>query len=1776
MEKQVAEKPPKETILENEIDRILEVSLTCEIRDCMLLSVEQQKNELLKDELEKSLSVKSSNSVRRPKSKDTKLKNRVLKNTKSSYTYVWKTSSSDSIDSNKCEPKDSNVCQINTCVSNSKIVNVVNDGLNIVCISYGKDVFLHSHEKCVARYALSRNSSVKSSLFHSLVAAKFKNLGATSVVAKSRLTATKTLTATNKIKLKANIGIINGYSDSSRRFRIYNRRTKKIMETIHVKFDELTTMASECNNFELGTNCPNFQELSKDSQLVPSKSDLDNLFGPFLSPEWNTNVVVLRNKVDMDTISMNDLYNNLNVYEPEVKRMSSSSSSTQNMAFMSSSNNNTSSTNGAVNIAQAVNTTHGVSTACTQMKDMLLLEGTPKEEKLQKRVPRKNNMYSVDLKNIVPKGGLTCPFSKGTSDESKLWHRRIENLVDHKVKVIRCDNGTEFKNKEMNQFYEMNDQLGKFNGKADEGSFIGYSLNIKAFRVFNIRTRIVEENLHIRFSESTPNVVGSRPDCLFDIDSLTKTMIYEPIVACTRSNGFADPKSSNDDGSKPSCDDGKKVDEDPRKENECNDQEKEDNVNNTNNVNTVSSTVNTAGTNEVNTVDDEDDGAVADMNNLDTKIQVSPIPTIKIHKDHPLNQVIGYLQSATQTRKMSKNLQEHGFVSTIQQRTNHKDLQNCLFACFLSQEEPKKIEEKVYVCQPIGFEDPNFIDRVYKVKKALYGLHQAPRAWFTEVKTISTPMETQKPLLKDEYGEVDVHMYRSMIGLLMYLTSLRSDIMFSVCACARYQVNLKVSHFHAVKRIFRLVRVATTAFSLEAEQESGKITKTQSKETHNEPSSQETDSSGGPRCQETMGDIILQTRFERVSKQSNDLLLAKGGSRSLKKKNSSRTHKLKRLYKVSLCTKVESSGDEESLGEDASKQERRIDTIDADEEITLVSAQDEVASNDADKEMFNVNVLGGKEVFVAGKNENVVEEVVDAAQVNTTMTTVTITIEEITLAQALEALNTSKPRVKGIVFQESEKDSLFQQLLERKRKHFAAKRTEEKRNKPPTKAQQRKIMCTYLKNMEGYKPKDLNLKEFDSIQEMFDGAFKRQKVEDEKEKAELKQLMETIPDEKEVTIDAIYLAIKSPRIVNWKIHKEGKKDIIKKKNLVDHKVKVIRCDNRTEFKNREMNQFCEMKGILRQFSVARTPQQNVVATRRNMTLIEAARTMLADSKLPTFWAEAVNIACYVQDKVLVVKPHNKTPYEIFHDRTPILSFMRPFGYPVTILNTIDHLGSEPDWLFDINALTRTINYEPIIVGTQFNSFADPKSSHNDGSKPLCDDGKKVDEDPRKENECNDQEKEDNVNSTNNVNTVSSTVNTVGTSEDNELPFDPNMPALEDVSIFNFLNDDEDDSIVADMNNLDTTIQLNPILTTRIHKDHPLDQMIGDLQSTIQTRKMSNNLEEHGFELGDRLVRAATTASSLEAKQDGGNITKTQSKATPNESSFQRTDSSGGLRDNTLRSDEDRLILNELMALCTNLQTRVLELEKTKITQHNKIASLKKRVKKIEKRNRSRTHKLKRLYKVGLSARVESSDNKESLDDDASKQERRIDAIDADEEITLINAQDDAEMFDVDDLGGEKVFVARKNDNVVEEVVNAAQVSTAATTVQITTKEITLAQALEALKTSKPKVKGIVFQEPGKSTTTTTTTIPKQQSQNKEKKKHFAAKIAEEKRNKPPTKAQQRKIMCTYLKNMKGYKLKDLKLKEFDSIQEMFDRAFRRVNTFEDFRPKLVEGKGKRA
>nr|GEU83637.1 retrovirus-related Pol polyprotein from transposon TNT 1-94 [Tanacetum cinerariifolium] len=239
-------------------------------------------------------------------------------------------------------------------------------------------------------------------------------------------------------------------------------------------------------------------------------------------------------------------------------------------------------------------------------------------------------------------------------------------------------------------------------------------------------------------------------------------------------------------------------------------------------------------------------------------------------------------------------------------------------------------------------------------------------------------------------------------------------------------------------------------------------------------------------------------------------------------------------------------------------------------------------------------------------------------------------------------------------------------------------------------------------------------------------------------------------------------------------------------NRVDHKVKVIRCNNRTEFKNREMNQFCEMK-------------------------------------------EAVNTACYVQNRVLVVQPNKKTSYENFHGRRPALSFMRPFGCLVTIFNTKDHLGkfdgkADEEFFvgYSLNSKAfRVFNDRTRIVEENLhvrfskntpNITVDPlisqesKSSQDDGFQPSSDDGKKVDEDLRQESKCKDQEKEYNVNNTNNVNVAGTNeVNADGANTNNELPFDPYMPALEYISTFNFSSDHKDDDEEADMNNLDTTI-----------------------------------------------------------------------------------------------------------------------------------------------------------------------------------------------------------------------------------------------------------------------------------------------------------------------------------------------------------------------------------
>ncbi|GJR95364.1 putative ribonuclease H-like domain-containing protein [Tanacetum coccineum] len=549
----------------------------------------------------------------------------------------------------------------------------------------------------------------------------------------------------------------------------------------------------------------------------------------------------------------------------------------------------------------------------------------------------KDNMYSFDMKNIVPKDSLTCLVAKATSEESMLWHRRIGIKREYSVARTPQQNGVaERKNRTLIEAartmlansklpttfwaeavstacyvqnrvlivkphnktpYELfRDNLGKFDGKSDEGFFVGYSLSSKAFRVYNTRTRKVQENLHIGFLENKPMIEGNGPKWLFDIDSLTQSMNYVPSVE-NISNDFAGihgvsdiVKTSQQDQDNQDCivmpiwkDASYFDDASPRSvadaqiqdqnglHDEIDDSEKTHDDSSLQNNGTADQQVNTARPDintgsrevstalpEVNTATPEDlvgpspaseDSHVEDqeieLGNIPQSYEVPTTPHTRIHKDHPIEHVIGDVQSSVQTRRMKTSYSEKGFLSAIYEGKTHQDLHTCLFVCFLSQEEPKRvsqalrdpawveamqeellqfklqkvwilvdlpkghraigtkwvyrnkkdergivirnkarlvaqghtqeegidydevfapvarieairlflayasymgfmvyqmdvksaflygqIEEEVYVCQPPGFEDPDHPDKVYKVVKALYGLHQAPRAWY--------------------------------------------------------------------------------------------------------------------------------------------------------------------------------------------------------------------------------------------------------------------------------------------------------------------------------------------------------------------------------------------------------------------------------------------------------------------------------------------------------------------------------------------------------------------------------------------------------------------------------------------------------------------------------------------------------------------------------------------------------------------------------------------------------------------------------------------------------------------------------------------------------------------------------------------------------------------------------------------------------------------------------------------------------------------------------------
>nr|GEX38668.1 hypothetical protein [Tanacetum cinerariifolium] len=479
----------------------------------------------------------------------------------------------------------------------------------------------------------------------------------------------------------------------------------------------------------------------------------------------------------------------------------------------------------------------------------------PNESQVLLRVPRENNMYNVNLKNIVPSGDLTCLFAKATIDESNLWHRRLglinfktinklvkddysrftwvfflatkdetspilktfitglENQLSPRVKVIRSDNGTEFKNNDLNQFCGMKRIKREFRvprtpQKVDEEFLVGYSVSSKAFRGFLVGYSNndgdasfdgKEHDFDVKKSEFEFNVSSSSSAQSRKQDDKTKKEAKgkSHVKSFT---GYRDLSAEFED-----CFD-----------NSINEVNAAGSIvptvgqNSPNNTNTFS----TAELEDITYSDDEDDvGAEADFNNLETSITVSLIPTTRVHKDHHVSQIISDLSSTTQTRSMTRVVKDQGGLLQM----FDDDLHTYMFACFLLQEEPKRvhqalkdpswikamqkellqfkmqkvwvlvdlpygkraightqeegidyeevfapvamieairlflayasfmgfmvyqmdvnsaflyetIEEEVYVCQPPGFEDPDHPDKVYKVVKVLYGLHQAPRA----------------------------------------------------------------------------------------------------------------------------------------------------------------------------------------------------------------------------------------------------------------------------------------------------------------------------------------------------------------------------------------------------------------------------------------------------------------------------------------------------------------------------------------------------------------------------------------------------------------------------------------------------------------------------------------------------------------------------------------------------------------------------------------------------------------------------------------------------------------------------------------------------------------------------------------------------------------------------------------------------------------------------------------------------------------------------------------
>nr|GEV56472.1 ribonuclease H-like domain-containing protein [Tanacetum cinerariifolium] len=300
-------------------------------------------------------------------------------------------------------------------------------------------------------------------------------------------------------------------------------------------------------------------------------------------------------------------------------------------------------------------------------------------------------------------------------------------------------------------------------------------------------------------------------------------------------------------------------------------------------------------------------------------------------------------------------------------------------------------------------------------------------------------------------------------------------------------------------------------------------------------------------------------------------------------------------------------------------------------------------------------------------------------------------------------------------------------------------------------------------------------------------------------------------------------------------------------------------------------EFCALKRIKREYSNVRTLQQNRVVERKNKTLIKAARTMLADSFLPnTFWAEAVSTACYVLNRILFTKPQNKTLHELINGKILIISYIRPFGCHVAILNTIDHLGkfeekSDEGFLVGYYLNSKAFKEDQAFL-EELKSLKRQANEADDAAKTLRKTFSKSTEDLLL------QAGAARASSTNYVTTANKPVNTTSTLVNTASP-SRNIPSLED--IYAVLNDRiftsasyDDEGAVADFINLESIVNVSPIPQSRIHSIHPTTQIIGDPTSAVQTNsKVNKSSRAHAFIEPKKISQALEDESWVDVMQE---------------------------------------------------------------------------------------------------------------------------------------------------------------------------------------------------------------------------------------------------------------------------------------------------------------------